>query len=83
MDSASLRNKLYDYIRIADTKKLHAIFNLLENEIEETTEWWKNKEFIDDLDNRYEALEIGSDKGFTVAEMEISIEKLRVKKYGK
>ena len=83
MDSASLRHKLYDYIRIADTKKLHAIFNLLENEIEETTEWWKNKEFIDDLDNRYEALENGSDKGFTLAEMETSIEKRRVKKYGK
>jgi hypothetical protein len=83
MDSASLRHKLYDYIRIADTKKLHAIFNLLENEIEESIEWWKNKEFTDELDNRYEALEDSSDKGFTLAEMETSIEKLRVKKYGK
>ena len=32
----SLRDKLYDYIRVADDKKLYAIYSLLENEIEET-----------------------------------------------
>lgn len=83
MTSSSIRHKLYDYIRVADDKKLHAIFDLLENEIEETKEWWKDKQFTEELDKRYEALETGVDKGFTISELESSIEKLRMKKYGK
>ena len=82
-DSASIRYKLYDYIRVADDKKLHAIYNLLENEIEETNEWWKDKSFVKELDRRYEALESGADKGFTVEKLEASIDKLRKKRYGK
>jgi hypothetical protein len=82
-DSASIRHKLYDYIRVADDKKLHAIYNLLENEIEETNEWWKDKRFVKELDRRYEALESGADKGFTVEKLEASIDKLCKKRYGK
>ena len=29
--ASSLRDKLYDFIRVADDKKLSAIYNLLEN----------------------------------------------------
>jgi len=83
MSSTVIRNKLYDYIRVADDKKLYAIYNLLENEIEQTNKWWKDKKFTDELDRRYEAMENGSDKGFTVNELEQSITKLRLKKYGK
>jgi hypothetical protein len=82
-DSASIRHKLYDYIRVADDKKLHTIYNLLESEIEETNEWWKDKRFVKELDRRYEALESGADKGFTVEKLEASIDKLRKKRYGK
>ena len=62
----AIRHKLYDYIRVADNKKLHAIYNLLENEIEQTNEWWKDKQFIKELDARYQALEKGTDKGYTL-----------------
>jgi hypothetical protein len=82
-NSSAIRNKLYDYIRVADDKKLFAIYNLLENEIEETNEWWKDKQFVDELDRRFKSLEDGSDKGFTVKQLEDSIDKLRTKKYGK
>jgi hypothetical protein len=82
-DSTSIQNKLYDYIRVADDKKLHAIYNLLESEIEETNEWWKDEQFVKELDHRYEALESGTDKGFTVEKLEASIDKLRKKRYGK
>ena len=82
-DSASILYKLYDYIRIADYKKLRAIYNLLESEIEETNEWWKDKGFVKELDRRYEALESGADKGFSVEKLEASIDKLRKKRYGK
>jgi hypothetical protein len=83
MNSTSIRNKLYDYIRVADDKKIYAIYNLLENEIEWSAEWWKDKEFTNELDSRYEALESGADKEFTVNELKTSIEKMREKRYGK
>ena len=83
MSNAAIRNKLYDYIRVADDKKLNAIYNLLENEIEQTNEWWKGKKFTKELDNRYQALENGSDKGFTIEQLQKSVTKLRTQKYGK
>ncbi len=45
MSNTAIRHKLYDYIRVADDKKLYAIYNLLENEIEQTNDWWKNKQY--------------------------------------
>jgi len=83
MSATTIRNKLYDYIRVADDKKLSAIYNLLENEIEQTHNWWKDKKFTDELDRRYNEMENGSDKGVTINELEQSITKLRLKKYGK
>jgi len=80
---SSLRDKLYDYIRVAGDKKLFAIYSLLENEIEESNKWWKDKKFTTELDRRYQALETGIDKGYTVEQLESSIKKLRNKKYGK
>jgi hypothetical protein len=56
---------------------------LLENEIEQTNEWWKDKKFTKELDNRFLALENGSDKGFTIEQLQKSVTKLRTQKYGK
>lgn len=83
MDNTAIRNKLYDYMRVADDKKISAIYHLLESEIEQTNEWWKNKKFTAELDSRYQAIENVSDKGFTVEELEQSITEFRLKKYGK
>ena len=83
MKTEAIREKLYDYISVADNKKLYAIYNLLENEIEETREWWKDKQFITELDLRFQALEKGTDKGYTIEQLEASIGKLRNTKYGK
>lgn len=81
--ASAIRHKLYDYIRVAEDKKLFAIYNLLENEIEETSEWWKDKQIVTELDCRYQALETGSDKGYNIEQLETSIGKLRNAKYGK
>lgn len=83
MTITAIRTRLYDYIRIADSKKLHALYNLLENDIEVKTEWWKDEHFLDELDRRDQALESGEDKGVTLEEMMASIDKLRLEKYGK
>lgn len=83
MNSTTIRHKLYDYIRVTNDKKLHAIYDLLEDEIAELNEWWKDMQFIEELDSRYNALETGKDKGFTIQQLEVSIEKMRIKRYGK
>ena len=83
MYATSVRNKLYDYIRLASDKKVYAIYNLLEDEIVEMNECWKDKRFLEELDDRFDALETGEYKGVTLQEMETSIEKMRVNKYGK
>lgn len=36
MTTTAIRSKLFDYIRLADDKKLKAIFTILENEFSET-----------------------------------------------
>ena len=38
MDSTAIRHKLYDYIRLED--------EIVENE------WWKDKQFVEELDSR-------------------------------
>lgn len=72
---ADIRSKLYDYIRVADEKKLLAIYNLLENEITATNNWWENQKIITELDNRYKQLETGKDSGFTLEESQAAIKK--------
>ena len=78
-----IRHKLYDYTRVADDKKLNAIYQLLEDDINQTSEWWKDNAVVKEMDARYQSLENGSDKGLTIEQLETSIQKLRLKKYGK
>jgi hypothetical protein len=78
----AIRHKLYDYIRVADDKKLYAIYHLLENEIDQSTEWWKDKAIVVEMEMRYKSLEDGTDKGFRIETLKQSVSKLRKKKYG-
>jgi hypothetical protein len=74
MTTAAIREKLYEYIRVADDKKLKAIYTILESEIEEETEWWKNEAFVNELDKEYDAWKKGDEKGYTLEEVEASIQ---------
>jgi len=76
----SINHKLYNYIRVADDEKLQAIYLPLENEIENTQEWWKNKMLITEFDKRHNTLENGTDKGIAIDAPETQINKLRTKK---
>lgn len=54
------------------------------DELNKATDKWRNdKQFVAELDRRYDAMETGKDKGFTVEQKEASITKLRKNKYGK
>ena len=79
----SIRDKLYDFIRIADDKKVNAIYRLLEDDIEQTNEWWKNPNFTKELDKRLEAMDSDTDKGVSINELEKSVDLLRKKRNGR
>lgn len=83
MTTSLIREKLYDYIRVADDKKVKAIYTMLEDEIIETNEWWKNNAFVEELDTRFNNLDTGIDKGVTTTQLKTSIDKLRKKRYAK
>jgi hypothetical protein len=63
MTASSIRQKLYDYIRVAEDKKVKAIYTMLEGEIEGTYDYWNDKEFVAVLDKRSEDHKSGRVKG--------------------
>ncbi len=68
MPSSAIREKLYDYIKVADEKKVIAIYNLLQDDIETTAEWWQNASIVKELDSRYNSWKSGKEKGYTIEE---------------
>jgi hypothetical protein len=83
MNAASIRDKLYDYIRVADDKKIKAIYMMLEDEITEQTEWWKDSAFVSELEMEYEAWNSGKDKSYSLAEVKAEIATRKAKKRGR
>jgi membrane carboxypeptidase/penicillin-binding protein PbpC len=69
MTITAIREKLQDYIKTADDKKIKAIFTLVENDMQKEVEWWENKEFVAELNERAKRFEDGIDKGFTFEEV--------------
>jgi len=69
MTITTIREKLQDYIKTADDKKIKAIFTLVENDMQKEVEWWENKEFVEELNERVKRYEDGTDKGFTFEEV--------------
>ena len=83
MNAASIRDKLYDYIRVADDKKIKAIYMMLEDQIAEQTEWWKDPVFVSELEKEYEAWDVGKDKGHTLSDIKAEIATRKAKKRGR
>lgn len=69
MNTATIRQKLYDYIKVADDKKVKAIYTIIESEISEMTNWWNDEKFIEELDKRSADLKSGKDKGVNWLEL--------------
>lgn len=80
MTISAIREQLYDYIRVADDKKIKAIYMMLEDEIKSETEWYKDTAFVKELDEQYKAWKSGKDKGYTMDEVGEAIERLKDKR---
>lgn len=83
MNASAIRDRLYDYIRVADDKKIKAIYMMLEDDISEKAEWWKDAMFVGELEKEYEAWDSGKDKAHTLKEIKTEIAARKVKKRGR
>ena len=83
MTTAAIRERLYDYIRVADDKKIKAIYMMLEDDIVEEAEWWNNPAFVSELEKEYEAWDSGKDKGYSLADIKDEIANRKAKKHGR
>lgn len=64
MNTATIRQKLHEYISIADDKKVKAIYTIIESDLNEIYEWWNDKDLIAEIDLRSDDLKSGKDKGY-------------------
>ncbi|MDP2112917.1 MAG: hypothetical protein Q8K69_02540 [Bacteroidota bacterium] len=69
MKTSTIRQKLFEYIKVADDKKVKAIYTIIESEINEMSYWWNNEHFIAELDKRSFDLKNGKDKGVAWEEL--------------
>ena len=83
MNTATIREKLYDYIRVADDKKIKAIFMILGDDITEQKDWWNDNVFVTELQRRYNAWNTGKEKGYSMSEIDASIAQLKKKRLAK
>jgi hypothetical protein len=65
MDTATIRQKLYEYIRSADEKKIKAIYTIVEGDIEQVNEWWKDDKLVAEIEQRSADLKSGKDSGIS------------------
>lgn len=65
MDTTTIRQKLYDYIRKADDKKVKAIYTIVESDINQVNEWWQDEKLMLDLEQRAADLKSGRDMGIS------------------
>jgi len=71
MTTAAIREKLHEYINIADDKKVEAIFTIVENDLMDTLDIWESEEFLNELDSRIKDIQSGSAKFSTWEEVKL------------
>ena len=81
MDTLTIRQKLHDIIDTADDEKVEEIFIKLIDDTNQPYEWWKDEEFVAELEQISADMDSGKDKGFTLEESMAQI-KAKLKKNG-
>jgi len=74
MTTTAKRERLYDYLRIADDKKIKAIYTLLEDQIVPAGDWSENEDCMAELNDRVKRWEEGVDPIFSLAEIKTELE---------
>jgi len=69
MTTTAIREKLYDYIRVADDEKIKNIYMLFEDQMAPAVDWSEDEGFVAELDERVRRWEEGVDKGVSMDEV--------------
>lgn len=77
MTTTTIRKRLTDYIKVADDKKIEAIYTLLEDQIVPGHHWSDDEEFVAELDERVRRYEAGIDPGFSIEEAKLSLNEMK------
>lgn len=83
MDTETIRERLYDYIRIADDKKIKAIYSILEDTITDEVKWWNDNRMVNEFQKRYDDWDTGKVKGYSMSDINEDISKLKKKRSAK
>jgi hypothetical protein len=74
MSTETIREKLHNFIDTAEDKKVEAIYILVEDDIEEVYDHWKDEEFVNEIDQRIKDFESGKVKGIPWEEVNLKAE---------
>jgi len=84
MTVAAIRERLHDYIKVADDKEIEAIYAIFEDQIvKEPYDWSQDEAFVAELDERVRRYEVGIDRGYSWEELEASIAEMKKKRAAK
>jgi len=63
MNNETIRERLTEYLRFADDKKVQAIYTMVEDEIIEELNLWENEDFLKEMASRVQSFESGNEMG--------------------
>lgn len=79
MSSSTIREKLYNYIRFAEDKKIKAIYTMVEEDISTNYQWWEDKDFMEAITKDAIEIKKGKQKTYSFEEAKKSIDIIRKK----
>jgi len=77
MTTTAIRERLYNYIRVADDEKIKNIYLLFEDQMAPAVDWSEDEAFVAELDERVRRWEEGIDKGVSMDEVRAGLERLK------
>ena len=70
METEIIRERLQEYIRFAEDKKVQAIYTMVESEIQDDLDLWKDEGFLHEMKSRISDYESGKDPGVSWEEVQ-------------